>query len=198
MESQRNVSSSGNAEEEDKKDEEEIYEALDRISQAQAFIREKVAKIAARRNQNEASSISNASASGAALLGVRNDLEEIVEPEEEKSSLAEPEESQAIEQPQSIVPSDLEQRQISRSDYSNWMNYPTLEDSKQNYFRWKNGTIHVDHPYQRLENGSHVKVTINYEGNTYKNKPHGLCYLSYEGKGNKRHDFRGIAMMKDG
>ena len=79
------------------------------------------------------------------------------------------------------------------------MNHPPLHSCKFNGFRWLKGTIQITHPYVIYYDGSHVKVAVEFEGETLNGKPHGLCFLNYEGdEDNKWKNFRGIGMMREG
>ena len=89
---------------------------------------------------------------------------------------------------------------IFKDRYSQLMNHPPLHLCKYNTFRWLKGTIQITHPYITYEDGSHVKVAVEFEGETLNGKPHGLCFLNYDkaDKVNKRFNFRGMGMMREG
>ena len=88
---------------------------------------------------------------------------------------------------------------IFKNKYSQLMNHPPLHSCKFNGFRWLKGTIQITHPYAVYYDGSHVKVAVEFEGETLNGKPHGLCFLNYEGdKVNKCNNFRGMGMMREG
>ena len=89
---------------------------------------------------------------------------------------------------------------IFKNKYSILMNHPPLYLCKFNTFMWLKGTIKITHPYTFNEYGSsHDKVTVMFEGETLNGKPHGLCYLDYEGDNDyEALSFRGMGMMREG
>ena len=79
------------------------------------------------------------------------------------------------------------------------MNHPHLNYCKFNSFRWLKGTIHITHPFLIYHDGRHVKVAVEFEGEILDDKPHGLCFLNYEGdKDNEHSSFRGMGVMREG
>ena len=84
-----------------------------------------------------------------------------------------------------------------------WMDYPELENIKQNSLKYERKHIEILHPYACYGDNSHHrnKIKVLFKGETFNGVPHGLCYVEYVHEGNRYNDIRsfvGGGMMMHG